>query len=1326
MNIEFREFFGALWNCEPFPWQTMLARRVLDSNQGWPAAIKLPTASGKTACIDIALFALAEQAKLPLEKRTAPRRIFFVVDRRIVVDEAFHRASEIAKKLHEASNGVLKEIAERLRLLSGFEKDAPPLAVARLRGGVWRDDGWARMPTQPAIITSTVDQLGSRLLFRSYGGSDSVTPIHAALAANDSLILLDEAHCAQPFMQTLQAIEKFRGGKWAEMSLGLPFHFVIMSATPPHEIEQSEIFPRPNEADAALAHDVLQKRINALKAAELVECRESIVAEAAVCARECVAKSGRNRVAVMVNRVQTAAEIAAELERDFSRKAEIILLTGRMRSFDRDHLVAKWAEFLKADKPKDPKLPIILVTTQCLEVGADFSFDALITECASLDALRQRFGRLNRFGDVGSVTAAILISKADAKSKAPDPIYGDALKKTWEWLNEVAIRESKKAVPQVDFGIAAMNRIAGPLEKDSPEKLRVLLAPTDDAPVLLPAHLDLFSQTSPPPDPEPDASLFLHGKRGGAPEVSVVWRADLASLPREDWADSVALLPPSAGEVFRIPLPRFLQWVRSGDAAALGDVADVEGEEIPPGDEQPRASRSLLLWRGVDKSRVSNEPRDIKPGLVIVLPLDEKEKVPIAVGQLTSNGAGPNRADLAERVFFERTGKAALRVHCATLAPWKKNEAIRALLDALEDIADEEDAGEKFREFAARLEAKSPAEPDAEPVPGWLRELIAHLAKNPIRIDMYPGGGFVITTRRAVSGHKPVEEEDFFADESELLSLADKSVPLADHTAQVIAVAQKIASRCIPAFAQLIERCARLHDIGKLDERFQIVLQNGDELAARRALEKCAPLAKSEKVTLTPSRRRAIRESARLPETFRHEMLSAHLSDALGLIDNGENRELALHLIECHHGFARPFAPVARDANPPALDLAPLGIARVFSSEERAVLPPAGQLDSGVAERFWKLTRRFGWWGLAYLEAMLRLADWHASRHAREEKSSTSFAGLIPRAATQPRANRSEFLLAAIDGANPLGYLAALGAFRLATRVWPERRVLLGWERIYGVWRPLLRIEPALAADEQSAQRELVNALHKNGVQLADMFAPELLQSSIACEKKWKDKLRFTVAAYRDFCQSIALKAAPSADRLAEFAATWGGETDSEEHDKRQLVKRTRFDFTAGQQSFIAMLRDVRRDARSEDVGAALFTGWRYSIAASSMRWDPVDEKRQYALQASDPTDASANPSIADPGANFLAIDALPLFPFVPDRRASQPGFERDSEGRSWTWALWRDPATLDVIRTFIATVSSTQSDDAEGERPATCARFQSAIVMPSGRYRCFTRPRAL
>lgn len=57
---DFAQFFTALWGRPPFAWQKDLARRVMERVESpWPDAIALPTASGKTACLDIAVFALA-------------------------------------------------------------------------------------------------------------------------------------------------------------------------------------------------------------------------------------------------------------------------------------------------------------------------------------------------------------------------------------------------------------------------------------------------------------------------------------------------------------------------------------------------------------------------------------------------------------------------------------------------------------------------------------------------------------------------------------------------------------------------------------------------------------------------------------------------------------------------------------------------------------------------------------------------------------------------------------------------------------------------------------------------------------------------------------------------------------------------------------------------------------------------------------------------------------------------------------------------------------------------------------------------------------------
>src|ERR1019366_2668603 len=106
--MTFSEFFKAVWNYKPFPWQESLAEKALQGE--WPRSIGLPTAAGKTALIDIAVYALAKRAP------KAARRIFFVVDRRVIVDEAAERADTLAKRLRDASPGSeIGALAESLK-----------------------------------------------------------------------------------------------------------------------------------------------------------------------------------------------------------------------------------------------------------------------------------------------------------------------------------------------------------------------------------------------------------------------------------------------------------------------------------------------------------------------------------------------------------------------------------------------------------------------------------------------------------------------------------------------------------------------------------------------------------------------------------------------------------------------------------------------------------------------------------------------------------------------------------------------------------------------------------------------------------------------------------------------------------------------------------------------------------------------------------------------------------------------------------------------------------------------------------------------------------
>src|SRR5215472_6025834 len=130
---DFATFFHEMHGCSPFPWQERLTRQVAVEGR-WPKILDLPTGSGKTAALDVAVFHLALEADRGCERR-APVRIALVVDRRLVVDDAFQRARKIAGILREAKpESVIGRVAHRLQLLAGGGN--PPLLARRLRGGI--------------------------------------------------------------------------------------------------------------------------------------------------------------------------------------------------------------------------------------------------------------------------------------------------------------------------------------------------------------------------------------------------------------------------------------------------------------------------------------------------------------------------------------------------------------------------------------------------------------------------------------------------------------------------------------------------------------------------------------------------------------------------------------------------------------------------------------------------------------------------------------------------------------------------------------------------------------------------------------------------------------------------------------------------------------------------------------------------------------------------------------------------------------------------------------------------------------------------------------
>ena len=118
----FADFYQALNNRSPFPWQARLAQRVAEIGE-WPPEIGVPTGLGKTACLDIAVWWLATQAHWEPEQRTAPTRIWWVVNRRLLVDSTAEHAERLGRALADPDAAGL---SGRAREVVAEVAEAPP------------------------------------------------------------------------------------------------------------------------------------------------------------------------------------------------------------------------------------------------------------------------------------------------------------------------------------------------------------------------------------------------------------------------------------------------------------------------------------------------------------------------------------------------------------------------------------------------------------------------------------------------------------------------------------------------------------------------------------------------------------------------------------------------------------------------------------------------------------------------------------------------------------------------------------------------------------------------------------------------------------------------------------------------------------------------------------------------------------------------------------------------------------------------------------------------------------------------------------------------
>jgi len=276
-------------------------------------------------------------------------------------------------------------------------------------------------------------------------------------------------------------------------------------------------------------------------------------------------------------------------------------------------------------------------------------------------------------------------------------------------------------------------------------------------------------------------------------------------------------------------------------------------------------------------------------------------------------------------------------------------------------------------------------------------------------------------------------------------------------------------------------------------------------------------------------------------------------------------------------------------------------------------------------------------------------------------------------------------LLTGLDGANPLGFLAALGALAAAGATDDGAR--LAWTN-EGRWRPSL----ISTLDRASLLECLVADLRTwdgdPAVRLSYTKAKDGAKKKGAEPKVTRD-LKPTPDAFGRFLQGLvdAMGAAGppaaaflrGARRPLDYASAFGTDVAV---DNAGNVKPTALHFTAGQQEFLKSVIELIESVSRDDLEEALFGPWRYIRELPVLSWDS-SASRDYALRADDP---SKSKKTGVPGADWLAFRGLAFVPVAPVHSEIQTagcsgGWK---VGGAFTWPLWRGALSVSAVRSLM------------------------------------------
>jgi len=377
-----RFFTTATGGFKPYEWQIKVAL------EGFADVLPIPTGLGKT-----------EGAVLTWAWRK------LVAD----FDEPLHLVYCLPMR------SLVRQTVERCRryfdALATSEKHVR-VCVHELMGGAISDE-WVRTPDKPWVLIGTQDQLLSRALNRGYAMNRFEWPVHFGILNQDCRWIIDEVQLMGPGLWTTAQLDWMRRKRffsikaclttWMSATVGTGF-----LATTDRKKDKLDSF---QALDPQLEKDENPELRYRIAARRPVAWFEPATGKKAAplheqLAAEVVKEHQEGTLSLVVcNTVDLAQQIYEALPESHPK----ILLTSRFRHCDRVDAEQQLLDFerqrsqqARADHSQRKELVdnpgLICVSTQVVEAGVDISAHRLWSELAPWASIVQRLGRLNRDG----------------------------------------------------------------------------------------------------------------------------------------------------------------------------------------------------------------------------------------------------------------------------------------------------------------------------------------------------------------------------------------------------------------------------------------------------------------------------------------------------------------------------------------------------------------------------------------------------------------------------------------------------------------------------------------------------------------------------------------------------------------------------------------------------------------------------------------------------------------------------------------------------------------------------------------------------------------